>query len=104
MTVEIYTLHHTPEGAQIDRSRRVACINVKKDGSGGTYDIYDRACEKLLHLLFDEDVYVLQSGGVTPEGAHFDGGKKYRAWSREAVEEVVNKRLVSYNLGGVING
>jgi hypothetical protein len=100
MRVTVYELKPVEDGFVLDRSRMYCLIEVK-DGRG-SFKFFDRSREKLIRELFDGPSLNFVSGGMTPEGAHWDAMETHSAWSVEAIEAIVKGQLYGHNLGATI--
>ncbi len=100
MRVMIYKLRRGREDWEIDKNHPVALVTIK-DGTG-SFRFYDKSYEKGLRRLFTEPAFAFVSGGQLPDGARFDGGVQYPAWTREAIDLIIRHKLRGSTLGGVI--
>jgi len=100
MRVKIYKLRREAADWVIDEKHPVAEVTVK-DGQG-SFHFYDKNWEGYLRKLFSEPAGAFRGGGKTPDGACFDAFVTYPAWTREAIELIVNDILRGYTLGGKI--
>ena len=100
MRVTVYELQPGDGGFVLDKSR-MHCIIAIKEGKG-SFKFLDPSREKLIRELFDGPSSNFVSGGMTPDGAHWDAIETHPAWSVEAIEAIVKKQLYGHNLGATI--
>ena len=100
MRIEIYELRRTKDGFGIDEKRHVATV-VVKDGKG-ILQCQDKRREKSLSNLFENPLTTFVAGGKKPDGAHWDAVTTYPAWSKEAIDQIVEDTLRRYNLGAIV--
>lgn len=100
MNIEIFDLTVENGKHKPDLLKRVASIAIK-DGIGN-FIFYDPSREKIIRKLFDGPAVVFGEGTETIDGTHTDSATTYPAWSREAIEHVLNNKLIGFNLGGQI--
>ncbi len=109
MRVKVYEIKPGPrsattpswqQGSVLDESR-MQCIITIKDGKG-SFQFLDSGREKLIRELFDGPSSSFVSGGMTPDGAHWDAIEHHPAWSVEAIEAIVKEQLYGFNLGATI--
>jgi hypothetical protein len=100
MIIEIYELRPGEEGFVIN-DRRLLCIITVKDGKG-SFNFLDSRRERLIRGMFEGSALSFVDGGTGPGGIHVDSLVKRPAWSREAVEAIVNEQLFGSGMGGKI--
>lgn len=100
MRVKVYELMPSNGRFVIDPDR-VYCVITIENGNG-TFKFLDPKREKLIRELFDGPSSSFVSGGITPEGDHWDALETHPAWSAEAIQAIVEDELYGHNLGATI--
>lgn len=100
MQIEIYELISRNGERILDIDRKVAVISVQ-DGAG-SFLFCEPSREKTIKRLFDGPAVVFVAGATTGDNKSIDAVETYPAWSREAVDHILNEKLLGFNLSGRI--